>query len=85
MRETVDSMKALLVTTLSLKMNPKEYHHSGNFTFCFVALVNFRYQTQYVNKREPLASFAPSAETPKRSLRVLVFSLSSIVFDFRIY
>lgn len=42
MRETgtVDFKTALVVITLSLKTSPEVYHHSGNFTFCFVPLVN---------------------------------------------
>lgn len=56
----VDSKEALLLITLSLKMSLKEYHDSGNFTFCFVPLINFRYPNQHVNKSESLESVAPS-------------------------
>lgn len=61
---TVDSKKTLLVITLPVKTTPKPYHLRGNFTFCFVPLVNIRYQTQNVSKWEPLESFALSIETP---------------------
>lgn len=52
----VDSKKALLINTFF----KNEYQHSIDFTFCFVPLINFKYQNQYVNEWESLESVALS-------------------------
>lgn len=58
-----DSKKALSVITLSLKMDPKGYHHNDSLTFCFVPLLDIRYQNHNVNKWGPQESRALSLET----------------------
>lgn len=84
--DIVDSKKALLLITLSLKMSPKEYHHSGDFTFCFVPFVDFRSQNRYGS--EWGLTWAGCSELSietldERGLWGLVLYMWSAVFDFK--